>query len=98
MSEIKNIRDQFISKLKNDLSTDQINEIKTELFGKNGLISSKFKTIGSIPETDRKKFASDLIWFISEISNFPLSFERNSSFIFLRSDIFTDYFFREIKQ
>ena len=41
---------------------------------------------------------SDLIWFISEISNFPLSFERNSSFIFLRSDIFTDYFFREIKQ
>ena len=34
----------------------------------------------------------------SEISNFPLSFARNSSFIFLRSDIFTDYFFREIKQ
>ena len=58
MSEIKNIRDQFISKLENDLSIDQINEIKTELFGKNGLISSKFKTIGSIPETDRKKFAS----------------------------------------
>ena len=50
MSEIKNIRDQFISKLENDLSIDQINEIKTELFGKNGLISSKFKTIGSIPE------------------------------------------------
>ena len=42
MSEIKNIRDQFASKLKNDLSIDQINEIKTELFGKNGLISSKF--------------------------------------------------------
>ena len=56
MSEIKNIRDQFISKLKNDLSTDQINKIKTELFGKNGLISSKFKPIGSIPETDKKKF------------------------------------------
>ena len=54
MSEIKNIRDQFISKLENDLSIDQINEIKTDLFGKNGLISSKFKTIGSIPETDRK--------------------------------------------
>ena len=41
MSEIKNIREQFISKLGNDLSIDQINEIKTELFGKNGLISSK---------------------------------------------------------
>ena len=60
MSEIKNIRDQFISKLESNLSINQINEIKTELFGKNGLISSKFKTIGSITETDRKKFASDL--------------------------------------
>ena len=44
MSDLKNIKDQFISKLKNDLNIDQINEIKTELFGKNGLISSKFKT------------------------------------------------------
>jgi len=69
MSEIKNIRDQFISKLENDLSIDQINEIKTELFGKNGLISSKFKTIGSIPETDRKKFASDLNQAKDELQN-----------------------------
>jgi len=38
MSDIKNIKDQFISKLKGNLSIDQINEIKTELFGKNGLI------------------------------------------------------------
>ena len=69
MSEIKNIRDQFISKLENDLSIDQINEIKTDLFGKNGLISSKFKTIGSIPETDRKKFASDLNQAKDELQN-----------------------------
>jgi phenylalanyl-tRNA synthetase alpha chain len=39
---------------------DEINQIKTELFGKNGLISSQFKNIGSIPEMERKKFASDL--------------------------------------
>ena len=57
MLDIKNIRDQFISKLKNDLSIDELNVIKSELFGKNGLISSKFKTIGSIPEVERKKFA-----------------------------------------
>ena len=69
MSEIKNIRDQFISKLENDLSIDQVNEIKTELFGKNGLISSKFKTIGSIPETYRKKFASDLNQIKDELQN-----------------------------
>ena len=69
MSEIKNIRDQFISKLENDLSIDQINEIKTDLFGKNGLISSQFKNIGSIPNNDRKKFASDLNQIKDELQN-----------------------------
>ncbi|MFL2937178.1 MAG: phenylalanine--tRNA ligase subunit alpha [Myxococcota bacterium] len=69
MSDLKNIRDQFISKLKNVLSIDQINEIKTELFGKNGIISSKFKTIGSITETDKKKFASDLNQVKYELQN-----------------------------
>jgi len=69
MSEIKNIRDQFVSKLESNLSIDQINEIKTQLFGKNGLISLKFKTIGSIPETDRKKFASDLNQVKDELQN-----------------------------
>ena len=38
MSDLKNIRDQFISKLKNDLSIDEINNVKTDLFSKNGLI------------------------------------------------------------
>ena len=60
MSDIKNIRDQFLTKLKNEISLDEINSIKTELFGKNGQISSLFKTVGSIPESDRKTFASDL--------------------------------------
>ena len=69
MSDLKNIRDQFILKLKNDLSVDEINNVKTELFGKNGLISSKFKTIGSISETDRKKFASDLNKIKDELQN-----------------------------
>ena len=73
MSEIKNIRDQFISKLERDLSIDQINEIKTELFGKNGLISLKFKTIGSIPVADRKKFASDLNQGKDELQNLIIS-------------------------
>ena len=60
MSDIKNIQNDYSAKLNNNLSLEEINQIKTELFGKNGLISSQFKNIGSIPETDRKKFASDL--------------------------------------
>ena len=60
MLDIKNIRDQFVSKLKSELSLEEINSIKTELFGKNGQISSLFKTVGSIPEYQRKNFAADL--------------------------------------
>jgi phenylalanyl-tRNA synthetase alpha chain len=50
MSDIKNIQNDYSAKLNNNLSLEEINQIKTELFGKNGLISSQFKNIGSIPE------------------------------------------------
>ena len=60
MSDLKKIRDEFISKLKRKLNLSEINQIKSDLFGKNGLISSQFKKIGTIDESERKKFASDL--------------------------------------
>ena len=60
MSDLKNIKEKFIIKLNDNLNLDEINKIKSELFGKNGLISSQFKNISSISEIDRKKFASDL--------------------------------------
>ena len=60
MSDLKKIRDEFISKLKGELNLSEINQIKSELFGKNGLISLQFKKIGTLAESERKKFASDL--------------------------------------
>ncbi len=60
MSDLKKIRDEFISKLKGELNLSEINQIKSELFGKNGLVSSQFKKIGTIVESERKKFATDL--------------------------------------
>ena len=69
MSDIKNIQNDYSAKLSNNLSLEEINQIKTELFGKNGLISSQVKNIGSIPETDRKKFASDLNQIKDELQN-----------------------------
>ena len=45
MSDIKNIQNDYSAKLKNNLSLEEINQIKTELFGKNGLISSQFKIL-----------------------------------------------------
>ena len=69
MLDIKNIQNDYSAKLNNNLSLEEINQIKTELFGKNGLISSQFKNIASIPETDRKKFASDLNQIKDELQN-----------------------------
>ena len=60
MSDIKKIKDEYFNKLDSDLNIESVNQIKTELFGKNGKISNSFKTLGSLPNNERKKFASDL--------------------------------------
>jgi len=45
MSDLKKIKDEFISKLKGKLDLAELNQIKSDLFGKNGLVSSQFKKI-----------------------------------------------------
>jgi len=60
MSDLKKIKGEFLIRLKEKLNLSEINEIKSNLFGKSGLISSQFKKIGSIAENEKKKFASDL--------------------------------------
>ena len=67
MSDIKKIKDEFLSKLKDNLNLDQINQIKTDLFGKSGLISLQFKKLVSIETSERKKFASDLNFLKDEL-------------------------------
>jgi phenylalanyl-tRNA synthetase alpha chain len=69
MSDIKNIKDKFLLKLKDNLDLNQVNQIKTDLFGKNGLISSQFKQLGKVAEEDRKIFASDLNLVKDELQN-----------------------------
>ena len=60
MSDLKKLKEEFLIKLKAKLNLSEINQIKSELFGKNGLISTQFKKIGTLAESERKKFASDL--------------------------------------
>ena len=60
MSDLKKIKNEFLSKLNKKLDIVEINQIKSDLFGKSGLISTQFKKIGTIEESERKKFASDL--------------------------------------
>ena len=60
MSDIIKIKEEYLNKLSKVSDLKQINQIKSDLFGKNGLVSSQFKKIGTIVESERKKFASDL--------------------------------------
>ena len=69
MTDIKKIKDKYLSKLKENLDINLINQIKTDLFGKNGLISNQFKQLGKIPEQERKMFASDLNITKDELQN-----------------------------
>jgi len=67
MSDIKKIKEDYLGKLSGKLNLEEVNQIKTELFGKNGLISNSFKELGSMQSEDRKKFASDLNFVKDEL-------------------------------
>ena len=67
MSDIKKIKKEYLEKLNQELSLDRVNQIKTELFGKNGHISNEFKKLGSLESQERKQFASDLNFIKEEL-------------------------------
>ncbi len=60
MSDLKKIKEETLSKLRSKLDLSQINELKSDLFGKNGKITNQFKKIGSISDSEKKKYASEL--------------------------------------
>ena len=65
MSDIKKIKEEYSIKLDNKLSLAEVNQIKTDLLGKTGIISLEFKKISQVKESERKKFAAEL----NEIKN-----------------------------
>ena len=69
MSDIKKIKDDYIKKLNQNLNLNSVNQIKTDLFGKNGLLSNEFKKLGSIASEERKQFAADLNSIKNELQN-----------------------------
>ena len=60
MSEIEKIKSEYLDKLDKCSSTDDLNKIKNELFGKNGLITNQFKFIATKNENEKKSFAIKL--------------------------------------
>ena len=54
MSDLNNILISFESKLSTIKNKDDLQNLKSEFFGKNGSISTQFKKMGSLSPEERK--------------------------------------------
>ena len=60
MSNLDKIKSTFEGKINSIKSRDELQNLKTEFFGKNGQITIQFKNMGSLKADERKEFASTL--------------------------------------
>ena len=60
MSDLDKINSIFNAKIDTVKTKEDLQNIKTEFFGKNGQITQQFKILGSLDSEKRKEFASDL--------------------------------------
>ena len=60
MSDLNKINTNFNEKIKSIKSKDELQNLKTEFFGKNGQITSQFKNLGSLSPDKKKEFATEL--------------------------------------
>ena len=60
MSDFEKLKDEFKDKLIKVKNSQEVDNIKNEIFGKNGLINSEFKKLGSLSPEDKKKVASKI--------------------------------------
>ena len=54
MSDILKLKEEYLKKLSENISLENINQIKSELFGKNGKITNEFKKISNISADEKK--------------------------------------------
>jgi len=60
MSNLDNINSSFEQKINFVKSKEELQNLKTEFFGKNGQITTQFKSLGTIAADKKKEFASSL--------------------------------------
>ena len=60
MENINQIESDVLNKIKNVSDRNSYERIKTEIFGKRGIITELFKKIGSLDQSGRKEYASKL--------------------------------------
>ena len=59
MSDLDKINSIFNAKIDSIKSKDELQNLKTEFFGKNGQITNQFKNLGSLSAEKKKEFASN---------------------------------------
>ena len=57
MSDLDKINSIFNAKIDSIKSKEELQNLKTEFFGKNGKITSQFKNLGSLNPDKKKEFA-----------------------------------------
>jgi len=77
MENFNQIESDILNKIKYVNDHDSFDSVKTEIFGKKGVITELFKKIGSLDQSQRKEYASklnDLKTKVTEIlkKNFPI--------------------------
>ena len=60
MSDFEKLKEELKDKLHKAQSSQEVDIVRTEIFGKNGLINSEFKKLGSLSPEDKKKLASQI--------------------------------------
>ena len=60
MSDLENIKSSFDKKIKSVQTRENLQNLKTELFGKNGQLTLQFQSLGSLPSDKKKEFATSL--------------------------------------
>ena len=69
MSDLDKINSIFNAKIDSVKTKEDLQNIKTEFFGKNGQITQQFKTLGSLDPQKRKEFASNLNKIKDDLTN-----------------------------
>jgi len=60
MENFSQIESKILDKIKNISDRNTYDVIKTEIFGKKGILTELFKKIGSLDQGQRKEYASNL--------------------------------------
>ena len=70
MENFDKIESDILNKIKNVSDRNSLDSIKTEIFGKKGIITELFKKIGSLDQSKRKEYASKLNDLKTKVTEF----------------------------